>query len=310
MIRASLIAFALFASPALADEDGRTVILSERLSTSGNTITLGDVFDDAGDAADVALARAPAPGQRLSLDPAYVRQAAAREGLIWANAGGVLRVTVEREGRQINATELSALLEESLFMDTGEAHAVRLSNARLSLWAPIDSFGAPELVSIDHDAGSGLLRAEIAAYPGGEPVTVSGRAERVVDVPVLGRAIAVGSVIEPTDIDWVQLPANRVNAQVLMDPASLIGMAARRPLRADTPLRAFDIEAPVIIERGEIVNLIFQSGPLTLSARARALENGADGELITFVNLQSNRTVEAVADGPGRARVTGPAYTH
>ncbi len=139
---------------------------------------------------------------------------------------------------------------------------------------------------------------------------MSGRAEQVVDVPVLGRAIAVGTIIAATDIDWVQMPTSRVNAQVLMDPQALIGMAARRPLRADTPLRAFDIEAPVLIERGEIVNLIFRSGPLTLSARARALENGAEGQLIRFVNLQSNRTVEAVADGPGRARVTGPAYTH
>jgi flagella basal body P-ring formation protein FlgA len=297
-------------APALADDTVRTVILAERLSTDGATITLGDLFEGAEEAAGIAIARAPAPGERVSLDPAYVQQVAAREGLSWANASGVLRITVEREARLINAAEIAALLEESLFVETGQPHAVRLSNLRQTLAAPMDSFGGPELISFDHDAGSGLIRAEIAAFPGGEPVAISGRAQPVMDVPVLTRAIARGAVIEAGDIDWVQLPANRVNAQIITDTQSLIGMAARRPLRADAPLRGYDIEAPVIIARGEIVSLIFRSGPLTLSARARAMEDGAQGELIRFVNLQSNRTVEAVADGPGRARVTGPAYTH
>jgi len=312
MIRATAVSVAaliLAAAPALGEEE-RTVILSERLTTHSAVITLGDLFDDAGEAAEVAIARAPAPGQRLSLDPSYVRSAAAREGLIWANAGNILRVTVEREARQIGAAEIASLLQEAIFVQTGEPHAVRLSNQRLTLSAPMDSFGGPELVSFEHDATSGLLRAQIAAYPGGEPVRVAGRAEPVIDVPVLARAVGIGGVIDANDIAWVQIPARSVTGQTLIDVDSLIGMAARRPLRADTPLRAFDVEPPVVIERGEIVNLIFRSGPLTLSARARALENGAQGELIRFVNLQSNRTVEAVADGPGRARVAGPAYTH
>jgi flagella basal body P-ring formation protein FlgA len=61
--------------------------------------------------------------------------AAAREGLIWANAGNVLRITVEREARQIGATEIANLLQEAIFVETGETHLVRLSNQRLTLFA-------------------------------------------------------------------------------------------------------------------------------------------------------------------------------
>jgi flagella basal body P-ring formation protein FlgA len=42
---------------------------------------------------------------------------------------------------------------------------------------------------------------------------------------------------------------------------------------------------------------------MTLTARARALENAGADEIARFVNLQSNRTVEAMVEGPGRARV-------
>ena len=309
MIRTALVACLLAASPALAEET-RTVVLAERLVADGPVITLGDLFEDAGDAADVMLARAPAPGQRLSLTPSFVREAAAREGLVWANAGGLMRVTVERAARQVTAQDIAGLLQEALFVETGQVHAVRLSNQRQVLFAPMDALGGPELIQLDHDAGSHLFRAEIAAWPGGEIVQISGRAETVADIPVLARAVSVGEIISASDLTWIQLPTSQVNAQTLTDAGALIGQAARRLLRADTPLRAFDVKAPTVIRRGDIVSLVFQSGALTLAARARALDDAADGQVIRFVNLQSNRTVEAVADGPGRARVTRSAYTH
>jgi flagella basal body P-ring formation protein FlgA len=285
-------------------------VLKERLVASGPAITLGDLFENAGDAADTAVARAPAPGQRLSIDPVHVQTVAARAGLDWANAGGTLRVTVERAARTVSASEIEAMIEEMLFVETGASHTVSLSSHAAELAAPAGSLGGPEIASFDHDARSGLFRAEIAAWPGGAPQIISGRAEAVVDLPVLTRPIARGEVITAADVEWIQLAEGRVRAEHLSSEAALVGMAARRSLRPGAPLREFDLEAPSIIERGEIVSLIFQSGALTLAARARAMESGAQGDLIRFVNLQSNRTVEAVAEGPGRARVGGSSYTH
>jgi flagella basal body P-ring formation protein FlgA len=314
MIRALLAALMLALvtlnpGPALADTL-RPVVLKERLIAAGSAITLGDLFDDAGAAAQTAVARAPAPGERLSLDPVHVQSVARREGLDWANAGAVLRVTVERAARMVSASDVEAMIEEMLFVETGTTHQVSLSGSAADLAAPLGSLGGPEVLSFDHDARSGLFRAEIAAWPGGAAQTLSGRAEAVVDLPVLARPMMGGAVIEAGDIEWIQMPASRVRGEHLSSEASLIGMAARRSLRPGAPLRAYDVEAPSVIERGEIVSLIFQSGALTLAARARAMEDGAQGDLIRFVNLQSNRTVEAVAEGPGRARVGGSAYTH
>lgn len=314
MIRAALAAVLLAPvllshAPAHADEV-RPVVLKERLIASGPAITLGDLFENAGPAAQAAVARAPSPGERLSIDPLHVQAVAAREGLDWANAGAVLRVTVERAARLVSGSQIEAIIEEMLFVETGETHQVSLSNRSADLAAPLDSLGGPEVLSFDHDPRSGLFRAEIAAWPGGASETISGRAEAVVDLPVLARPIARGEVITAADLDWVQMPAGQVRAEHVSSEAALIGMAARRSLRPGSALREFDIEAPAIIARGDIVSLVFQSGALTLAARARAMEDGAQGEVIRFVNLQSNRTVEAVADGPGRARIAGPAYTH
>jgi len=305
MLRTLALILALSSSAAQAQDTAASVVLKERLVSADGVITLSDLFDMAGDAGDVQLARAPAPGRSISLDPDFVRNAAAREGLHWANAGGVLRVTVERAARTVSTSEITAMVEEALFVETGHAFAVNLSNLRQDLYAPLDTLGGPELISFDHDAGSNLFRAQIAPYPGGETLTVSGRAQRVADVPVLNRTIARGDTITAADVDWVRLPESQVRGEIILAQDSLIGMAAKRALSPDRPVRSYDVEPPVVVERGELVSLVYEVGPLTLSAQARALENGGEGQFIRFVNLQSNRTVEARVEGPGRASVLG-----
>jgi flagella basal body P-ring formation protein FlgA len=56
------------------------------------------------------------------------------------------------------------------------------------------------------------------------------------------------------------------------------------------------------IRRGETVTISFVVPGLTVSAHARALDDGAIGQSVRFLNPVSNRTVQAVVTGPGAAR--------
>ncbi|MFN3834576.1 MAG: flagellar basal body P-ring formation chaperone FlgA [Glycocaulis sp.] len=302
-----LTAALIFAVLGTAYADGpQTVLLRERIVVDGASVTLGDLFDGVdGEAALVRLARAPQPGGRNFLDPAWVGREAARHGLVWANASGTERVVIERASQAISASEIAGMIAGQLYIETGRTHEVTLANRMMTLHAPVDASGGPEIVRLDMEGRSGPFRAEILTHAGGEPVTLAGRADPVIDVPVLVRPVARGEVIEAGDIEWVEMRADRVRADAVMSEAGLIGQEARRALRSGETLRAFDLRAPAAIARGETVALVFQSGPLTLTARARALENAALGQSARFVNLQSNRTIEAVVEAPGRARVSG-----
>ncbi len=303
MITAALI----FAILGTAYADGsQSVLLRERIVVEGSTVTLGDLFEGVeGEAAHVRLARAPQPGARNFLDPAWVRREAARHGLEWANAIGIERVTIERASQTISASEIASMIAGQLYIETGRTHEVTLANRMMTLHAPAGAAGGLQLVRLDLENRSGPFRAEILTHEGGDPVAVTGRADPLIDVPVLARPVARGEVIEAGDIEWVSLRADRVRADAVMNETTLIGQEARRALRAGEALRSYDLRAPAAVSRGETVALVFQSGPLTLTARARALENAALGQNARFVNLQSNRTVEAVVEAPGRARVSG-----
>lgn len=60
--------------------------------------------------------------------------------------------------------------------------------------------------------------------------------------------------------------------------------------------------ADAAIRRGETVTLVYAAPGMSLLMRARATEDGAVGQTITFTNTASNRTIDAVVTGPGRAR--------
>jgi flagella basal body P-ring formation protein FlgA len=301
MIRITTLALAcLVTAPALADEN---VFLREALVVEGPHITLGDLFEIVGEPAAVVVARASAPGSRTAIDVNYVRRLAADHELNWANAGGLRRLSVARASRVFSSGALIDILEGELFASEGLAHEVRLANTAMVIHAPIDSYGGPQIVSMNFDPRSGMFAAEIAPYDGANLVRVTGRAYQTVEVPVLARTIPAGEEITEADLRWSSQRGDRLRPDAVLNPDNIIGLEARRALRPGEPLREYDLVRPVMVARGELVVLVFESPGIQLSVRARAMENASDGELARFVNLQSNRTIEALVDGPGRARV-------
>ena len=102
----TLAASALFAFATSAAE------LRPAITVSGATVTLGDLFDNAGSAAGVVVANAPAPGYRGEISVSRISLAARRNGIDWRNDAGISHVTVDILGLNIVAERgLHALLE-------------------------------------------------------------------------------------------------------------------------------------------------------------------------------------------------------
>ena len=316
MIRSLLTALLLSGAsvPALAlqnveEQEVYNVILKSRVITEDDQITFGDLFVNAGRHSDVAIARAPEPGQTLSRDPIYIVNEAREHNLFWANPAGMMRVTVERPSQVVSAQALRNLIAESLYMETGDAYEVSLSNSTLSLHAPLNTVGGPQLIEVDHNTYSGMFRATVRAYPGADDVQISGRAFATTDIPVLNRSLNRGDLISASDIEWTQIRADRLPSNVIRNADRLLGQQAQRALRENAPLRNFDVSTPISIRRGEVIPVTYKVGNLVLTAQMRALQDGVAGHQIRFVNLQSNRTIEALVTGTGQAELGPGIYS-
>lgn len=127
--------------------------------------------------------------------------------------------------------------------------------------------------------------------------------ESVREIAVLTRPIAAGEEITAADVAFLEVAA--APAAALTDPADLIGRAARRALAPDRPVRAADLRTPVLVRKGGPVTLVYEVGGVRVTARGRALADAGAGEAVKVVNIQSNRTIDAVAEADGLARVAG-----
>ncbi len=78
--------------PPTAHAQAIEVVLKANVTDADGQITLGDLFDNAGAAANVAVATRQ--GATAVLDAAQVQGIAARAGIIWANPRGLRRIIV------------------------------------------------------------------------------------------------------------------------------------------------------------------------------------------------------------------------
>ncbi len=302
--------------PAAADDlaalqplPAETVVrLRPDVIVDADVVTLGDVFalpPQAAALADRPLAQAPAPGRAATVTPAWLAAAAARLGVDWTPPPALKRVRVVRASRTVPASALEALIAEALTAREGGSWFVRLSDPR-DRHAPMDAALAPRVLALEADPSGGRVEAAIALTADGDPQPVAARAEPGVTMWAPRRAIARGAIVREGDLHAVAMPASRAPRAPLDDPAAAIGRAATRPLRADQPLSERDVATPPAIRRGETVTLLYQHGRLSLSLRARALEDAAAGAVARFQNLESSRVLDARVTGPGRAVVAGP----
>src|SRR5690606_36993531 len=135
-------------------------------------------------------------------------------------------------------------------------------------------------------------------------VNVTGMAHRVLHVPVMNRRLRNGDVIGANDIEFIRMRADNVPASAILDPAKLIGQTPRRVLDAMETVLQDNTSAPLAVKKGEYVTLFLTQGGLHLTARGKALENGAAGDVVRVVNASSSRIIEGEVVGAQSIRIT------
>jgi flagella basal body P-ring formation protein FlgA len=134
----------------------------------------------------------------------------------------------------------------------------------------------------------------------------AGRPGATVDVLTYARNLNTGDIVQPEDVVWTTLQAHMAPGGAPQDADQVIGLSAKRPLRAGAPVTARDLASPQVIARNDMVEVAYVVGGVKLTITGRATRNAAVGEPVPVLNTTSNRTIDAVAVGPGRA-VVGPA---
>lgn len=119
---------------------------------------------------------------------------------------------------------------------------------------------------------------------------------------VAARTVRAQAILSPLDFQVIEqtIPGS------LDNPDQAIGMEARVVLYAGRPIRPDDIGPAAIIERNQIVTLLYRRGSLSIAADGRALGRAGAGDMLRVMNLASRTTITGSVRPDGTVVVGGP----
>jgi flagella basal body P-ring formation protein FlgA len=289
--------------------------LKAEVMVTGDIVRIGDILDHAGDKASQAVFRAPALGATGTIQVHRITAALRAHGILVFDTRNVTEVLVSRISRTVSLQDLGRAVAEAAVKRYDLASAADVAVTFDSHLRPLqveqDVADAPRITSIVFDANTGRFEA-IVDMPGSlslrrNPVRLTGAMLETAEVVTLARVITRGETIRESDLVIERLPRAEVAADALQRVAQVANQAARRQLRAGQTLRAPDLMKPQIVSRDETVTIIYRTAGITLTARGKALSNGTEGEIVSVLNPQSKRTVQATVTAPGVVTVSDPA---
>jgi flagella basal body P-ring formation protein FlgA len=319
-IRSLVLATALLASglvPALGQERQdilSTPVLRAEVNVTGDIVRIGDLIDNAGSAAQIAVYRAPDPGTSGKLPVAQVLTALRTHRVIGVNARDISEVTVTRVARTVQTKEIETRIGQVLERRNGLGDAANLTltfdRDLQTVQLDAANSGAMQPVTTRFDPRNGRFDVTFeivnAAGSATTKLRFTGTAVETVEATVLARGLERNDIVKSSDV----ITERRPKAEVGNDVATrdrVIGMQAKRQLRAGQALRPADLAKPDLVQRDQIVTLIYEASGLHLTLRGKAIEAGTEGDTVNVMNLQSKRTMAGIVTGRGEVTITFPA---
>lgn len=211
----------------------------------------------------------------------------------WITLGDVAPVTGEHAGILLGPAPPPG---QTLALDPAFLIATA-KNAGVILAIPLDQ---PIMVT---RATGNATPAPVAntARPAMPAAQITG-AQTAGQVLVLVRDVPRGHVLSADDLSWQDAnPARPIRNGADMQLA--VGLEVRRALKAGQPVLSADLKQPALIRKGEPVKLVYVSAGVRLSVDGVAQNEAAKGETVRVLNSYSKRTIDAVAEASGEARV-------
>jgi flagella basal body P-ring formation protein FlgA len=307
--RSILVTALLVAAPAAAfaqqKEDSIAVpVLRAQVTVESDIVRIGDVIENAGTAAQIAIYRAPDLGTTGTLPTTQIINALQAHQVIGVDTRDIKSVSVTRLARTLEGKEIESQVARTLEHRNGLGDAANLSltfdrdvqDLRLEAW----NNGSLQPVATRYEPRSGRFDVTFEITndinSARTRLRFTGIAVETIEAAVLTRSVERNDVLKASDVVTERRPKAEVGSDATIR-SQAVGMQMRKQLRAGQALRAVDLAKPDLVQRDDNVTLIYESAGLYLTVRGKAVESGTEGDTVSVLNLQSKRTVSGIVVG-------------
>src|SRR5258707_2236638 len=279
-------------------------VLRANVQVSGDLVRIGDIIDNAGSAAQIAIYRAPDLGTTGSLPVAQVLNALRAHQVIGVDTRELKEISVTRLARTLEGKDIELQVARALEHRNGLGDAANLSMALdrdvQDLKLDASNSGAMQPISTRYESRSNRfdVTLEIANDNVATPTRLrfTGTAIETVEAAVLTRGVERNEVIKSSDVVVERRPKAEVGGDVATRDRA-VGMQARKQLRLGQALRVADLAKPDLVQRDQSVTLIYEAVGRYLTISGNAPEGGTEDDARNVLNLPSKRSGFGVVVG-------------
>lgn len=111
------------------------------------------------------------------------------------------------------------------------------------------------------------------------------------------RTIYPGEQLDPTQLEEVEVTNPNIASGYAEQIVAVSGLVTKKTLLAGRIIPVSSLREPFAVARGKTVRLVFQNGPLIISASGTPLEDASVGDLIKVRNMDSGVIVSGTVMG-------------
>jgi flagellar basal body P-ring formation protein FlgA len=314
LVIAALIAVSSAAAAQEKDDAIATPVLRAQVTVENDIVRIGDMIENAGSAAQIAIYRSPDLGTTGSLQTTQIINVLQAHQVIGVDTKGIKSVSITRLARTVESKEIESLVAHALEHRSGLGDAANLAltfdRDVQDLRLDASNNGALQTVATRYEPRSGRFDVsfEITSDTAASRTKLrfTGIAIEMLDAAVLTRNVERGDLLKSSDV----MIERRPKAEVGNDAAPrgrAVGMQMRKGVRAGQALKASDLGKPDLVQRDDNVTLIYEAAGIYITMRGKAIEAGTEGDTVTVLNLQSKRTITGTVIGRDQVAIAAPA---
>jgi len=271
-------------------------------------VRLSDLFTGVPTEIDRDIAQAPPPCKPAVYNEIVLNKLADTYRLDWQSTPEADHVTVTSACTRITGDMIRDAVMTRLRADSNNKERnfeVSFDTHNLEMDLPANQHPDFKLDNFSYDPTNKQFRSDLTAQTPRGPyvLPITGRISVKRHVPILAHRMEGGTTIGASDLDWIEVPEERVTADVVTESNQLVGRELRRDTAEGDLLRSHDVMPPRLVQRGSLVTMRIETPYITITAQGKAQQDGAVGETVRVLNTQSNRIVEGTVTAPGTVEI-------
>lgn len=300
----------LSAEPACLTLKTETVVEADVVRLSDIAALTGATHDQLNALGATVVGKAPQPGQTRFVGADYIRIRLKQAGfepaaLIFSGPSDVriTRLSTALPTRQIQRVVDTAIRRRMPWKNENVSisgisfdETVNLPTGKLTY----------RVVPKRHEDYLGNTTLALHLFVDGEPVRklwVNATISVMADVVTVIRPLGKHQHIQREDLSIQRLDMADLGSDTVGRIEDALGNRTTRMIYPNTVLQSSMMATPPLVRRGDVVKIVADAGPMTVTATGVVKQQGRKGEMVRVMNTDSKRVIIARVTGPGAVKV-------